>query len=220
MRLEESMSNHAEEHAHPNYVQIWAVLVALLVVSVVGPMLGIKVVTLITAFGIAMVKAYLVVKNFMHVNLEPKLIGALMVTTLSIMVMMFFLVAPDVMKHEGQNWVNVAAGNDSSGAAAHTTKDAEEPTSFDAKETFSTLCAACHGAGGDGSGAAAAALNPKPADFTQAEFWQTRDRESILIVIRDGGVAVGKSPLMAAYGGMYDAEQIDALVDVVLDFKP
>ena len=37
-------------------------------VSVVGPMLGIRAVTLITAFGIALVKAYLVAKNFMHLN--------------------------------------------------------------------------------------------------------------------------------------------------------
>ncbi len=43
----------SEEHSHhPNYVKIWAVLVILLVVSVLGPMLGIKAVTLITAFGI------------------------------------------------------------------------------------------------------------------------------------------------------------------------
>ena len=44
----------------------------LLVVSVAGPMLEIKIVTLITAFGIAVVKAYLVAKNFMHLNIEQR----------------------------------------------------------------------------------------------------------------------------------------------------
>jgi len=37
-------------------------------------MFGIKVVTLITAFGIALVKAYLVAKNFMHINVERRFI--------------------------------------------------------------------------------------------------------------------------------------------------
>ena len=50
---------HAEEHhEHPNYVRIWAILLVLLIISVLGPMLEIRVVTLFTAFGIAIVKAY------------------------------------------------------------------------------------------------------------------------------------------------------------------
>ena len=46
---------HVAHAAHPpvNYIRIWQILLALLVVSVAGPFIGIKVVTLITAFGIA-----------------------------------------------------------------------------------------------------------------------------------------------------------------------
>ena len=44
-------------------------------VSVAGPMLGVKWLTLITAFGIAIVKAYLVAKNFMHVNVEQRFVA-------------------------------------------------------------------------------------------------------------------------------------------------
>jgi len=78
------MSEHAE-HPPTNYIKIWAILVALLVVSVIGPMFGIKVVTLLTAFGIAVVKAYLVAKNFMHINLEPKFVTYFVVTALVFM---------------------------------------------------------------------------------------------------------------------------------------
>ena len=46
----------AHAHEHPNYIKIWGILLALLCVSIAGPMLGIKVVTLITAFGIAIVR--------------------------------------------------------------------------------------------------------------------------------------------------------------------
>jgi len=100
-------AEHAEhaEHAHPNYVKVWAILLALLAVSVAGPFLGIKAVTLITAFGVAVVKAYMVAKNFMHVNVEPRFVVYLMCTMLIFMLLFFAGVSPDVMKFEGSNWV-------------------------------------------------------------------------------------------------------------------
>jgi caa(3)-type oxidase subunit IV len=97
------------ETAHTNYVKIWAILVALLVASVLGPMIGIKVVTLITAFGIALVKAYLVARYFMHLTIEKKWVGYLLVTMIAFMAIMFGGTAPDVMLHEGQRWENTAA---------------------------------------------------------------------------------------------------------------
>lgn len=98
------MAEATAHHDHPNYVKIWAILLGLLVVSVIGPMIGIQVVTLITAFGIALVKAYLVAKNFMHVNLEPRYIVYLMSTMLVFMLLLFAGAAPDVMKFGGTNW--------------------------------------------------------------------------------------------------------------------
>jgi len=95
---------HAEAHPHVNYVRIWQILLALLVVSVLGPMIGIKIVTLITAFGIAVVKAYLVAKNFMHLNLQPRFVLYILGTTLVFMLLFFAGTAGDVMKHSGDNW--------------------------------------------------------------------------------------------------------------------
>jgi caa(3)-type oxidase subunit IV len=92
------------EHQHPNYAKIWAVLVVLLFVSVLGPMLGIRAVTLMTAFGVALVKAYLVAKHFMHINIEQRYIRYLVGTALVFMFLFFTGAAPDVMKAEGQNW--------------------------------------------------------------------------------------------------------------------
>jgi caa(3)-type oxidase subunit IV len=97
------------EHAHPNYVKVWMVLLALLVISVLGPMVGIKVVTLMTAFGIAVVKAYLVAKNFMHVNVEPRYVAFLLATMLVFMFLLFAGASPDVMKSEGSNWLKPPA---------------------------------------------------------------------------------------------------------------
>ncbi len=96
--------SHAHEHAHPNYVKVWAILLGLLVVSVVGPMAEIQWLTLVTAFGIAVVKAYLVARNFMHINIEKRYIVYMMTTCLVFMLLFFAGVAPDVMKHSGSGW--------------------------------------------------------------------------------------------------------------------
>ena len=100
-----SAHGHAVGHAvHRNYVKIWSILVGLLVISVVGPFLGIRVVTLITAFGIALVKAYMVAKNFMHLDVEKPIVKWLLAVILVLMVLLFAGVAPDVMKENGRNW--------------------------------------------------------------------------------------------------------------------
>jgi caa(3)-type oxidase subunit IV len=85
-----------ETHVHhPNYVKIWAILVGLLIVSVIGSMSHVRAVLLIAAFGVAIVKAYLVARNFMHINVEMCLL---------FIAILFAGVAPDVMKHGGENW--------------------------------------------------------------------------------------------------------------------
>lgn len=99
---------HAE-HGHVDYITIWKYLVILLVASVVGPMFEIQVLTLLTAFGIALVKAYLVIKHFMHLPLEKKFVTYFVGTALLFMFLFYAGVSGDVMNHTGRNWSNVAA---------------------------------------------------------------------------------------------------------------
>lgn len=114
------MSQDAEHAAHEiNYVKVWGILLVLLVVSIAGPFLGIKIVTLLTAFGIAIVKAYLVAKNFMHLNIEPRYAIYLLTTMLVFMLLFFAGVAPDVMKHEGRNWVKPIVQVEGEASAHH-----------------------------------------------------------------------------------------------------
>ena len=65
---------HDEDHSHsPSfYYRIYGILLVLLVVSIVGPMMGGLTVLLITAFGVAVVKATMVAAYFMHLNIEKK----------------------------------------------------------------------------------------------------------------------------------------------------
>ena len=99
------MSAHAEAHAHPNYLRVYFILVALLAVSVFGPMLGIRVVTLIAAFGIALVKAYMVARNFMHLNVEKRWVHWALALALVFMVLLYAGISPDVGRDSGQRWV-------------------------------------------------------------------------------------------------------------------
>ncbi len=94
----------ADDHGIKHYVKVWAILLALLVVSIVGPMFEIQVVTLVTAFGIAIVKAAMVVRNFMHLPLERKFITYIVSTCLVFMLLFYAATAPDVMKAHGTNW--------------------------------------------------------------------------------------------------------------------
>jgi len=89
----------------------------------------------------------------------------------------------------------------------------------DVAATYAGMCASCHGAAGAGDGPAAVALTPKPANFSDAAFWTSRDDATVKKAIKEGGAAVGKSPLMAPLGaGMSDA-QLDELVAYLKTFK-
>ena len=120
-----------DAHEHPNYWKVYFVLLALLLVSITGPMIGIKAVTLVTAFGIAVVKAYMVARNFMHINLEKPYITYLMLTCLVFMLLFFAGTAPDVMKKEGTQWQKpawlAAAAAHAAAAAAHGSGESAHP---------------------------------------------------------------------------------------------
>jgi caa(3)-type oxidase subunit IV len=105
------MSGHVVPH-HRNYVKVWAILLGLLVVSVVGPLTGIRVVLLVTAFGVALVKAYLVAKNFMHLDVERPIVHWVLGVMLVLMVLLYAGVAPDAQRQKGYHWYKLtgAAG--------------------------------------------------------------------------------------------------------------
>ena len=97
----------SEEH-HTNYIKIWGILVVLLCVSVIGPMFEIQWLTLVTAFGIAVVKAVIVARKFMHIDLEPRFVTYMAVTALVFILLFFAGTSPDVMRDTGSGWTKPA----------------------------------------------------------------------------------------------------------------
>ena len=67
------------------------------------------------------------------------------------------------------------------------------------KTSFDQNCAMCHGATGKGDGAAAAALNPKPRNFADKAYMGKLKDQDLANTIKNGGAAVGKSPLMPPF---------------------
>lgn len=165
------LSNH--------YVKIYFVLMGLLAISIVGPAvaprlgegqfpgLGIRVstfVTLVTAFGIAVVKAWLVVKHFMHLSIERPIAKWFLAASVLLLALFWGGIAPDVQNHAGANWENVAA-------QAAVERGISEP------ETHEDEGDAHEGdAGGSEAGLVPTAksnsnLLPGGYNFTHAAFW-------------------------------------------------
>jgi mono/diheme cytochrome c family protein len=77
---------------------------------------------------------------------------------------------------------------------------------------YAALCASCHGPKGCGDGPLSATLNPKPAKHCDGNYMNGLSDAHIFKTIKEGGASVGKSPLMAPWGGTLSDAQI---VDVV-----
>jgi cytochrome c553 len=103
----------------------------------------------------------------------------------------------------------------SGGSAAATNSAA----AFEARHTFQTICATCHGPDGKGNGQAAAALNPKPRNYTDKAWQASVTDDDIKKIILNGGAAVGKSPVMPAQPQLRDKpEVVDELVKIIRAF--
>lgn len=89
----------------------------------------------------------------------------------------------------------------------------------EAKRTFMTVCAVCHGADGSGNGPAAESLNPKPRNYTDPEWQASVTDADLKKIILEGGQAVGKSPMMPAQVQLKDKpDVVNELVMIIRGF--
>ena len=80
------------------------------------------------------------------------------------------------------------------------------------KGLFAQYCVACHGPTGKGDGPAAAALTPKPTDFTNRAYMAGLKDQYLFDLIQKGGAALGKSPLIPPFGSkLKDGEIRDVI---------
>jgi cytochrome c553 len=89
----------------------------------------------------------------------------------------------------------------------------------EARTTFKTVCATCHGEDGTGNGPGAAALTPKPRNYTDKAWQSSVTDDQIRQTILMGGAAVGKSPAMPAQPQLKEKPEVVAqLVRIVRTF--
>ena len=87
------------------------------------------------------------------------------------------------------------------------------------KETFTMICASCHGESGKGDGPGGRGLTPPPLDFTKAQFKFDADKNGkmgedadLKAVISQGAAAFGGSPLMTPWAGALTDADIDNVI--------
>lgn len=77
---------------------------------------------------------------------------------------------------------------------------------------YATYCAPCHGARGAGDGPLAEVLMPRPARHDDASYMDRLSDGYLMLLLKEGGPALGKSPLMGKWGRRLTHEQ---LLDIV-----
>jgi mono/diheme cytochrome c family protein len=105
--------------------------------------------------------------------------------------------------------------------AAETAKPVEAaPVATEtAQDVFKNRCTPCHGATGLGDGPAAAALNPKPRNYTDAVWQKSVTDEQLKKTILYGGAAVGKSAVMPSQPDLESKPVVlDGLIKIIRDF--
>lgn len=77
---------------------------------------------------------------------------------------------------------------------------------------YGTYCVQCHGLNRNGTGINVPALSVKPRDHTDTKAMGDMPDEEIFNAIKNGGLAVNKSVLMPAWGGVLTDDQIKEMV--------
>jgi len=82
------------------------------------------------------------------------------------------------------------------------------PSAERGKLQFDNYCVSCHGVHGDGDGPAGVGLDPRPARLGDRAYMSAKTDDYLFDIIKNGGASVGRSNLMAPWGGVLSDAQI------------
>jgi mono/diheme cytochrome c family protein len=99
--------------------------------------------------------------------------------------------------------------------AVASTPASQAPDAARGKIQFETYCVSCHGPRGEGDGPVAASLDPKPAHLGDRAYMSGKQDDYLFQVIKNGGASVGRSPMMAPWGGSLSDAQIRDVIAYV-----
>ncbi len=107
------------------YWRTWLILALLPVLSVCAYLTGVRGLAIFATILVIACSTYVATTSFMHIDTEPRFVPYLCILAFAFSVVLLVLVAPDVMMHRGQQWVNVEAeqhgahAGHGEGASAH-----------------------------------------------------------------------------------------------------
>lgn len=88
-------------------------------------------------------------------------------------------------------------------------KRPEQGEPEEGKALYERLCVTCHGASGRGDGPTGKLLTPRPSTFAQhMPHHGAQWSDYYFTIIKDGAQAVGRSPLMMAWGSQLESKEI------------
>lgn len=185
--------NDDEKHEHhilPDNISL-RILISLLVLTVVtvaASRINFGAMNFPIALAIASLKALLVVLFFMGIKYDDRENKVIFFSSIFFVLVFFLLTAADIFARRSDWRAHGPILKEVS--AASTVKKpwiSTEDLKTRGKEIFNTQCVVCHGPNGKGDGAAAAALNPKPRNFTEAAGWKNgRKVTDVFTTLKNG----------------------------------
>lgn len=174
------MSVHHEDEGHTHhtkaYTLVWIVLLVLTAVTVYVSYFDFGEWNIFVAMIVATIKGILVCLFFMHLKYDNKMDQVVFASAFVFLAIFIGLTLSDVLERPKVVEAKVHEIQRPEGDQSAKLKDLLSKASPEliaqGRTLFQQNCVVCHGAEGRGDGAAAAALTPKPRNFTQTEGWK------------------------------------------------
>ncbi len=208
--------NH--DHHSRTYLKIWGTLLVLTVVTVAAAYQNFGVFNILIAMLIATIKAVLVALYFMHLKDDRRVNQVVFASSFFFLAVFVGLTYSDLF---ARPQIALAPVTPIAAPAGQQTTEVKQyllPTPelvAKGKNIYAVQCVACHGATGHGDGAAAAALTPKPRDFTSG-YWKQGGAPSQVFVTISKGIA---GSAMSAFETLSVADRM-ALAHFVRSLAP
>lgn len=217
-------SHNQKPHQHhvvplPIYYSVWGTLIVLTVVTVAISYVDFGPLNLVIAMIVATIKAGLVMAFFMGLKYDSAENSGAFLSSLVFLGIFIFFALTDVMSRPP---VDAATVDASASAASQAPVDAKKLVASGAElqpkgqKLFAQNCVTCHGAEGHGDGPAAAALNPKPRNFTADVGWKNGRKVTQIFKTLTQGL---QGTPMPAFAGL-PAEDRFALAHYVQSLGP
>jgi caa(3)-type oxidase subunit IV len=196
------------------YLGVFSALLVLTGITVLVSYADLGKFSLYVAMVVALIKAGFVVGYFMHLKFDTKFHQLVFFGALFFMAIFFVFIFIDLSSRSNivpeQGNFALARDKATAEAVAYRAKQAQDLEALAAelkvpvkaeqlaagKKAYKARCASCHGPTGKGNGTAAAALDPKPRDYTDLGWQKRVTHLHIAEVILKGGIGTGLARTM------------------------